>query len=469
MAILAECPICHKKQSAKNKKCSCSLDLDAAKKSKKVRYWINYRMPDGKQRRESVAIFEGLNPYSIKDARDALSKRDVQKKENRLFDMLPASNITFQEMSVWYLDLKSVKKLASCDRIKVALNMFNKAFGTREVLSISLTDIENYQEDRIGQGRAPATVDMEISLVKTMVTKAFYNDKIDGRILKTFNNVKKMLKKGVNARRRTLSPLEYINLVVASPEHLRNVLVVAHNTGMRKGEIRKLRWKHVDWQNMFIRLPAEITKEGRNKTIPINHHAKSVLESIKPELGVVSDDHHDFVFTFKGEPIKSAGGLRRSLDTACKISGIKFGRDIEGGFIFHDIRRTFKTNMLAAGVQKEYRDVILGHSLEGMDAHYIVPKESDLSQAMDQYTQWIDDQVKTVLENVDHSVDQVKVDGDKERNKATVINDLEDMVLRKYRKLRNNKENFYKALILLVPPARIELAAHGLGIHCSIH
>jgi hypothetical protein len=28
---------------------------------------------------------------------------------------------------------------------------------------------------------------------------------------------------------------------------------------------------------------------------------------------------------------------------------------------------------------------------------------------------------------------------------------------------------FYKSLILLVPPARIELAAHGLGIHCSIH
>jgi hypothetical protein len=41
MAILAECPVCHRKQSVKNKKCSCGVQLDDAKKSKKVRYWIS--------------------------------------------------------------------------------------------------------------------------------------------------------------------------------------------------------------------------------------------------------------------------------------------------------------------------------------------------------------------------------------------------------------------------------------------
>ncbi len=29
MAILAECPICHRKQSIKNKKCSCGVDMDS--------------------------------------------------------------------------------------------------------------------------------------------------------------------------------------------------------------------------------------------------------------------------------------------------------------------------------------------------------------------------------------------------------------------------------------------------------
>jgi hypothetical protein len=37
----------------------------------------------------------------------------------------------------------------------------------------------------------------------------------------------------------------------------------------------------------------------------------------------------------------------------------------------HDLRRTVKINMLEAGADKTYRDLILGHSLEGMDRHYI--------------------------------------------------------------------------------------------------
>ena len=101
MGVLAECPNCHNKQATKNKVCKCGYSLDDAKRSKKVRYWISYRMPDGKQRRESVATFEDLNPYSIKDARVALSKREVQKKEKRLFDMVPESQMTFFSCERW--------------------------------------------------------------------------------------------------------------------------------------------------------------------------------------------------------------------------------------------------------------------------------------------------------------------------------------------------------------------------------
>ena len=68
----------------------------------------------------------------------------------------------------------------------------------------------------------------------------------------------------------------------------------------------------------------------------------------------------------------------------------------------HDIRRTVKTNMLAAGVDTTYRDLILGHSLQGIDVHYIQPGEEALKQAMARYTAWLDEQ----LENVDQTVDQ---------------------------------------------------------------
>ena len=63
---------------------------------------------------------------------------------------------------------------------------------------------------------------------------------------------------------------------------------------------------------------------------------------------------------------------------------------------FHDIRRTVKTNMLSAGVEKVYRDKIVGHTLQGMDLNYLVPSEDDLRMAMQKYTDWLDDQLKKV-------------------------------------------------------------------------
>ena len=84
------------------------------------------------------------------------------------------------------MELDAVKKLASYDRIALALSNFNKMFGDTQVNSIKLTDLEAYQAKRREEGRAPATVDMEISITKTMVTKAFDNDEIDGRCLKAF-------------------------------------------------------------------------------------------------------------------------------------------------------------------------------------------------------------------------------------------------------------------------------------------
>jgi hypothetical protein len=60
--------------------------------------------------------------------------------------------------------------------------------------------------------------------------------------------------------------------------------------------------------------------------------------------------------------------------------------------------------MLNAGVDKVHRDIILGHTLHGMDVHYMAPSEDDLHQAMRKNTEWLDSQIP---QSVDHIVDQV--------------------------------------------------------------
>ncbi len=392
MAILAECPYCHRKQSAKNRLCSCGQDLVKLKRSKRVKYWITYRLRGDKQRKEFVS-------HSIEEARAAEGKRRGQKKEGRIFEMLPGTKMTFGELIEWYLNLGSVTKLASYPRVKACLSNFGKIFGARMVNTLQPIELEDYQDQREEHGASPATIDMELSIAKTMITKAFDNDKVDGRAIKAFRRIKRRLKKGSNARERILEFDEYLKLLEVAPPHLKALLVAAFNTGMRRGELMNLQWSHINQDKRFICLPADVTKEEKAKKIPINRHVKEVLDALPRHL------HHDFVFTYNGLPIVQ--NFRKSLKSACKDAGINFGRDESDGFVFHDIRSTVKTNMLRAGLDKAMRDVILGHSLKGMDAYYLKPTDEDLTEAMDRYTAWLDEQLAIAYENVAQNVAQV--------------------------------------------------------------
>ena len=63
--------------------------------------------------------------------------------------------------------------------------------------------------------------------------------------------------------------------------------------------------------------------------------------------------------------------------------------------------------MLRAGVNKIYRDLILGHSLKGMDAYYIKPDDNDLKQAMDVFTAWFDKQLEIAEQNISNFAAQI--------------------------------------------------------------
>lgn len=168
---------------------------------------------------------------------------------------------------------------------------------------------------------------------------------------------------------------------------------------MRLGEINALLWFYIDLNSLMIRLPKEVTKEGRAKDIPINHHVKKALDSLPRSI------LYDHVITLQGKPLNGKSSLKKQFpEKTCQKAGITYGRKVAGGIVFHDIRRTVKTNMLLAGVDRPHRDSILGRSLKGMDRHYIVPTDESLTKAMQRYTDWLDGELK--LESVDQNVDQ---------------------------------------------------------------
>lgn len=386
MAIKAECPLCHRKQKVSNKVCACGQRMDNAKRARKVKYHIVYRLPNGKQKQEFVGT-------SIKEARTAEGKRLTQRYENpRILQKVPEEKMPIRELIDWYLDLQSVKNLKAYQSLSIRINNFSAVLGNKVVSTIKPTDLEEYQHIRKADGMANTTIDEELRNVKTVIRKAFADDLVSGYTLKVFNNWKKQATKADRERKRTLNLEEYLALLNSSKGYLHNLLIIGMNTGMRPGEMRNLDWSHIDHKKGFIRLPAALTKEKKAKAIPINHHVEEVLRGLpRPLKGGP-------VLTYAGRPI---GKYRTALETACEKAGVPFGKKVENGFVLHDLRRTFKTNMARAGVDKVFRDTIVGHSLEGMDAHYLVPSEEDLAEAMEKYTAWFDNEIA----NVDHFVD----------------------------------------------------------------
>ncbi len=323
MAVLAECPRCHKKQSVTNKVCRgtkkqpCGENLDKAKKNntktEKVRYWIAYRA-NGKQRREFVG-------YSIDEARDADGKRRVQKRENRIFEILPDATMTFKELAKWYLDLPSTKTdrdgepLRAFHRKEIGLENFNKVFGDMVVGQIKLEDLENCQSQWKKEGYAQSTIDEQMNYAKALIEKALLNDKVGPPVLKAFKGLSGIHEKGSNARTRTLSIQEYLRLIKHAKPHLKPVIQTMMFTDMRPGEVLPLQWDRIN--DGFIRLKAEDTKTGEPRNIPISEPLMDVLAALPLSLT------HNHVFLYNGLPMSN---IKQSLACACKDAGILYGR-----------------------------------------------------------------------------------------------------------------------------------------------
>jgi integrase len=175
-------------------------------------------------------------------------------------------------------------------------------------------------------------------------------------------------------------------------QDLKGIITTAYHTRMRAGEIRGLQWSWIDRAAGFTRIPAEATKEGRAKSVPINRHIKAVLDSVPRAL------HHDYVFTFRGKP--RGKDFRKGFEKACIKAGIVYGQKVAEGFRFHDIRATFETHMDSAGVSESRRKAILGHSQNGVDRHYLRPEDAELREAMGRFTAWFDAQIASVTQNV---------------------------------------------------------------------
>ena len=220
-----------------------------------------------------------------------------------------------------------------------------------------------------------ATVDKELVEAQAMINKASDNDMVSPQVQRVFTRWKRLLpNKDANRRTRFLTEEEIWLFLEHLPQHLKPVVMCAIYTGMRRGEILRLTWDRVDMKRRLIYLEAKHTKEREAKTEYISDSLLEVLEA----LPKYADEDH--VFTYRGKPIK--GDIRDGIITACEKAGIRYGRDVPGGFVFHDLRRSFRRLMRKAGIDRDVIRTFTGHHSEEMDSRYNVIDDEDRREAL---------------------------------------------------------------------------------------
>ncbi|NLW34191.1 MAG: site-specific integrase [Syntrophorhabdus aromaticivorans] len=203
---------------------------------------------------------------------------------------------------------------------------------------LALTDItpkviSEYKFKRLEEEAAPKTVLNELVLLGHVFTLAAGEWELVNE-----NPVKRVRKPTIdNKIDRWLTCDEGTKLLNASLRWLKEIILFAVNTGLRQGEILGLQWSHVDLFRKTLYISEQKNKE--KDTLPLNGAALNVLK----QRARVRQLANNYVFVNMDGNRINTRNLLRAFYSSCHKAEIADLR-------FHDLRHTFATRLVQAGV-----------------------------------------------------------------------------------------------------------------------
>jgi len=147
-----------------------------------------------------------------------------------------------------------------------------------------------------------------------------------------------------------------------------NILRMALFTGMRRGELFKLKWEDVDFERGFIQI--RDPKGGPDQKIPLNNAAREVL---------ASHPRSDSPYIFFGR-----GGKQRT-EMRAPVNRIRKRAKLPEGFRpFHGLRHVYASMLVSSGKVDMYTlQKLLTHKSPQMTQRYAHLRDETLKRASD--------------------------------------------------------------------------------------
>lgn len=322
-------------------------------KSGAKKWGIDYLNPATNERVRKII---GTNK---KQAEDVLAKIKTEIIERGYFEKNEIKNKSFIEAEKEYIDyVRKNKKtfIGDIHTLKLFGDFNSPATNNKKVRELLLSEIttkmiEDYKTTRISKnvthgkdksiikGRTikPATVNKDLSCLKHFFYKNIewgYTDLNPAKKVKLF-----ILS---NGRTRFFEQDEIEALLKACDEadprakHLKSIVIVALNTGMRKGEILGLKWKNIDFKYKIIY--TGITKNGERQIKKMNSDVADVLSVISPFRNKGEKLYFDD-YVFRNKDGKPFIDVKKSYNTA-------LGKAKITGATFHTLRHTFGSHLM---------------------------------------------------------------------------------------------------------------------------
>lgn len=308
--------------------------------------WWMYFTYQGQQVRKST----GTADRRLADA--ILSKIKVQIIEGQYFERAVAQSHTFPELMDRYEQEHVARKLRHRG-LKGYMKNLRGFFGDRTLADITPKLIVAYKNKRYADGMAPATINRELANLK----KAFNLAMREWEWCHQNPVTRVSMEKENNKRDRWLSHEEESRLVSGCAPWLLDLVTFALHTGMRMGEILELTWRGVDVSRRTVTVLR--SKNGERRTIPVNETVLRVLKEKAKVRSLASDR----VFCSKAFTPLESGHLRRAFRLALSKAKIE-------EFHFHDLRHTFATRLVQAGIDLYKVQQLLGHKSPIMTQRY---------------------------------------------------------------------------------------------------
>jgi integrase len=360
----------------------------------RMTWFYNYRNEVGRQANYKLGTYPGLEPegarrLALEAAGKVAARVDVQvERKAARAEAARAKVSTLRGFIEHQYGPWATTHLRRGDVAVARLNADFSRWLDEPLSTFNSWRMESWRRDRLKAGVKPVTLNRQLDTLRSALAKAVEWGVIDTHPLTGL----KRLKVDDDERVRFLSTAEEKHLREAlvkretrerdardrfnvwraqrgKPtlpvrteefvDRLRPLVLVALNTGLRRGELFSLRWADVDLDHAVLTVRAAASKSGDSRRVPLNAEALGVLKGWKKQTKPGDAEAH----VFPGDNGARLTNINKSWATLCKLAKVT-------DFRFHDLRHTFASKLVQRGVDLNTVRALMGHADLKMTLRY---------------------------------------------------------------------------------------------------